>query len=284
MWLILLALHVVGLTGYNLLLRKSLSQNIDRWALATIMQTGVAIPMLIALFIYPPQFSAYTSADLLLIPVATLLVIALHWTNVKALQYLEAGVYAVIYNLRIIFSTMLGVLVLHDQVIWLQIAGGLLIFLAILVTRQKGRAEITWLGVQWGIAASLAISFLNLSEKILLNSIGFLNYFIPVMLLSTALMWGVLLIRKQSVPLDIFIHPQSLLLMGLRALSAYGATLALAAGVTISLFAYISSLSVITTVLFGMLLLKETDYLKQKLIATGLAVVGLTLILLANLR
>lgn len=283
MWLLFLALHVAGLTGYNLLLRKSLVKNVDRWTLATIMQTGIALPMVVALFIAPPDVSLYTPEVLLQVVITALLVIALHVTNVKSLQYLEAGVYSVLFNLRILITTFLGILFLGEDIIWLQILGGVCIFLAVLTVRQKGGKQATLLGIQWGIAAALAISFLNFAEKALINNIGYLPYTIPVMLIATTTMWAVVLLRKQKVQLQDFTSKDALALMGLRAMSMYGATLALYLGATLSVYTYISSLSVVATVIFGVLLLGEKDYLKQKFVATGIAVVGLSLILWANL-
>lgn len=52
--------------------------------------------------------------------------------------------------------------------------------------------------------------------------------------------------------------------MTLRAISAYGATLALYFGATLSVYTYISSLSVVATVILGILVLQETDYLSKK--------------------
>lgn len=210
MWLLFLVLHVVGLTGYNLLLRKSLLKNVDRWTLATIMQTGVAIPMVFALCIAPPDLALYTPKTMLVVAIVSLLVVALHLTNVKSLQYLEVGVYSVLYNLRILFTTVLGILFLQEDLIPLQIAGGFCIFLAVLTIRQRGKEQATRQGIWWGIAAALVISLLNLGEKSLINDVGYLAYAVPVMLLATIFMWAVLLGRKQKVQLHTFVTPNAL--------------------------------------------------------------------------
>lgn len=283
LWLFFLLFHLIGIVSYNLILRKSLVDNMDHWSLATIMQTGIAIPMVFALFIAPPDLASYDVMTVIQIVVTSFLVVCLHATNVKALQYLEAGVYSVLYNLRIIFTTILGIVFLNESVVPLQILGGLLIFLAVLTVKQKGKKELTASGIKWGIAASIVISLLNLNEKDLINTIGYLDYAIPVMLLAAAIMWGVLLARKQTIKAEVFLRPSMLQLMGFRALSAYSATLAFNAGGLLSVTTYVSSLSVIIIVVLGALLLGENDYLKRKLFATGLAVLGLTAILIANL-
>lgn len=283
MWLIFIVLHLVGLVSYSLILRKSILNKVDKLTLATIMQTGIAIPMVFVLFINPPSLSAYDLKTGIIVVITALLVIALHYTNVKALQYLEVGVYSVVYNLRILFTTILGILFLNEEIVWLRILGGLLILLAIFIVKQKGKKSLTTIGLQWGLVASLVISFLNFSEKYLLNNISYLEYAVPVMLIAATLMWAVLLLRNRKVDYSIFKQRQTISLMGFRALSAYCATLAFAAGGLLSVTSYLSSLSVVIIVILGALLLGERDYLKRKIIAVAISVIGLSLILLTSL-
>lgn len=283
MWILFLLLHLVGLVGYNLILRKSLVAKADKWALATVMQTAVALPMVAAVCIAPPDITAYDARAWLQIGVTALLVVMLHYTNVQALHALEAGVYSILYNLRIVFTTILGIVFLHEAVLPLQIMGGLCIFLAVLTIRQKGRKEVTSKGIEWGLAAAIVISFLNFFEKKLIGEVGYLGYAVPVMLLAAIIMWTILLLQGKRLTFRYFKEPATINLMALRAISAYGFTLAFNAGGILSVSSYISSLSVIIIVLLGAWLLNERQYMKQKLIATGLAVIGLTLILVANL-
>ena len=283
MWLLFLALHLVGIVGYSLLLRKSLLANMDRWTLATLMQTGISIPIIAVVIFKPPDVAVYDLHSAAIISVAALLVILLHLTNVKALQHLEASTFSVLYNLRILFTTVLGVLFLSEEIVPLQIVGGLLIFLAVLTVRQKGKDKLPAAGIWWGVAAAICISFLNLSEKHLISNVGIVEYAVPAMILATGTMWSVLLLRKRPVDLTIFTQPRMLWLMTLRALSAYGFLLVFYFGGLLSVSTYISSLSVILIVVLGVLLLNENDYLKQKVIATTLATLGLTAILLANI-
>lgn len=285
MWLLFLGLHVVGLTGYNLVLRKLAhgQSKVDAWVLATIMQTVLTIPLLFILPFRPPDLSQFDVTGIMLTLIVTALTIGLHLSNVKALQYLEASVYAVLYNLRILFATLLGILVLHEDVLALQLVGGFLIFLAVVTVRQKGSRAITRHGLAWGIGASLVISFLNLTEKELISTVGFLTYAPFAGVLATAIMWAVLLHRGQRVSIATLKRPGIIGLMALRNVSAYGFILSFIAGAGLSIATYISSLSVIASTIFGMLLLGETDYFKQKVAAATLATAGLTLIFLANL-
>lgn len=283
MWLVFLGIHLFGFVGYNLLLRKSVVDNIDRFTLATIMQTGITVPLLFTLFFKRPDFSSYDLGLFLILFATLVLTIALHVTNTKSYQYLEASVYSVLYNLRIIFTTILGVIFLNEDTNWVRMVGGLLILAAIFIVRQKGSSRILHRGMEWGIAAALTISFLNLCEKELINTAGYLSYGVPLMVTATLIMWGYLYYRDRRIDFGLMMKPRMIGLMALRDLSAFGFILAFVNGALLSVANYISSMGVIFMVVFGVLLLKETDYLRQKIIATAVACVGLTIVLIANL-
>lgn len=281
MWLIFLGIHLVGLVGFNLVLRQAVPK-IDRFTLATILQTGITLPAVILLFIYPPDLTRFAAADYFYLAGVVALTIVLQVTNVKALQYLEASVFSVVYNLRVIITTVLGILFLHESVIWLRILGGLLVLVAIFIVRQRGSHVLRVKGLEWGIAAATALSFLNVFEKLLVTNVGFVNYFAPAAVLAAIIMWAYLLKSDARVNWSIIKRPRMIQLMVLRAMSAYGFSGALAAGALISVANYISGMNVILMVLLGALLLGETDYLRRKIIATLIAVSGLTLVLLAS--
>lgn len=283
MWLLLLIVHLTGMVGFNLSLRKSVLKNIDRFALATVMQIGIAVPSIFLLVFKTPALNSYTGFDFLLLTSIILLTIGLQVTNVKSLQYLEAGVYSVIYNLRILITTVLGILFLSEGIVWPRIAGGMLILLAIFIVRQEGSKTIRIRGVWWGIAAAFVISFLNLSEKLLIENVGVLNYFALAQITAAVIMAAYLFSRPGNVVKpSVLWQPRMLQLMAFRAVSAYGFTFALAAGALVSVANYIAGMSVILMVIFGALLLGEKDYLLRKAIATAVAVSGLTIIFLSH--
>ena len=116
------------------------------------------------------------------------------------------------------------------------------------------------------------------------HSVGFLNYAVPSMIGSAVIMWTILLSRKVKIDYTIFKTRKIISLMSFRAISGYGFVLALYTGAKISVANYLSGLSVILIVILGIVILKERDYLARKIIATGIAVLGLTAILLANLK
>jgi len=283
MWLLFVFVHLIGLVGYNLVLRKSLVAKVDSITLATVMQTAIAIPMVFAVIIAPPDFSKYDVGTMVQVVLTICLVIMLHLTNIKSLRYLDAGIYSILYNLRIIFTTLLGIIFLNEDIIPLQILGGLFIFLGVMTLKQKGKSSLTALGLGWGIAASVVISVLNLFEKTLIHDVGYIGYAAPVMLIAAIFMWALLIHQGKKIKFEYWRQPQTLALMILRAMSAYGFTLAFYSGALLSVATYLSSLSVIVIVLLGIWLLNERDNLKQKAFATTLAFIGLTLIFVANL-
>lgn len=284
MWIFFLLIHLAGLVCYNIVLRHSLVKKSNPIHLATIMQTAIAVPAVIALFFYQPDINIYGIGQIMSVLLISTLVVALHLTNVYALRYLEAGVFSILYNIRIIITTVLGVVFLGEKIIPLQIIGGVFIFLSIIAVRQKGKKSSTAVGVMWGLAASLVISFLNLFEKQLISDIGYMEYAIPVMILSSLMLWGVMAVSvKEPLKPAHFLRKDMLGLMFFRVLSAYGFTLAFYAGGLLSVSSYISSLGAVLIVIVGMLVLKESDYAKQKMIAICMAALGVTAIFLANI-
>lgn len=282
MWLLFLGLHLVGLVGYSLLLRKAVKGHVNQLTLAALMQTATALPMVVALFIWPPDISEYGLPALLLILVATILVVIIQLANVKALSHLDASTFSILFNLRIVFATFLGVILLDEHILPLQIIGGLFIFAAVFTLHHKDGKHLPLAGAFWGVVAALAISVLNTSEKELINSVGYLHYATPVMILACASLWGMMIASGQNLSFALVRQPRMLWLMGLRALSTHGIILAFSAGAMISIANYISSLSVVVIVVLGIVLLHERQYLRQKIVATILAVAGLTAILVAG--
>lgn len=283
MWLIFIAVHLVGLVGYNIMLRRSaVMKSADNMLLSTMMQTGIAVPAFAFLILQPPDWRAYDLVSGLTVGVVALMTIMLHYTNVQALHYLQVGVYSVIYNLRIVFVTIIGISFLSEEFVPLRILGGLAIFGAIFIVKQKGDKSLTRKGIEWGLAASITISIISSLEKHLISTIGYVEYFVPAMILAAIIMWAHLLFRKRKIEYGVFLHKDTVSLMFLRAISAYGAQLALVAGALVSVMNYFSSLSVILMVVLGAVLLGERDYLGRKLLAVAISIVGVTIILLTH--
>lgn len=281
MWYLLIFLHLAGTVGFNLLLRHSMLRRADQWFTATVLQTGLFLPFLAWEIFRPIQFPAYTPYQLVLLGVAVAMLVALQYCNVKALQYLEAGVFSVVYNVRILFATLLGILFLSEPIGPWALLGGALIFAAIFIVRQKGKEAVTKRGVLYGLGAAASISIMNACEKELIHQVGYEQYIFPMFAIATVIMWGVVLQRRTPAPLHLLVQKQNLALMALRACAGIGFSAALIFG-PMSVTSYLSSLSVVLVVLFGMVFLGERDYMKSKLASAAVALLGLTCILIGN--
>jgi drug/metabolite transporter (DMT)-like permease len=282
MWYVYMLMHLVGLVGYSLLLRKSLIAKADKWAQATIMQTAIAVPILLAALVIRPDLGSFNIHQWFLAILIAIFTILLHWTNVMAVARLEAGTYSILYNTRLFFVTILGIVFLGEKIVPLQLLGGVLIFLAVFVVRQRGPKHLTRTGLAWGLMAALTISILNIFEKKLVLQVGFFKDMLAVSLLATPVMWAMLFARGGRIPFSYLKQRETIIFMVLRAISAYGFILAFSVGL-LSVTSYISGLSVVVIMILGALWLDERDHPREKIVATTLAAVGLTVILLSKI-
>lgn len=283
MWLLLMLMHLTGLVGYSIVLRKSLVAKADKWVLAALLSSGITVPLLPFVFFGVIDASVYSPSIIGRLLLTVGLEITLQLSLVNALQRLQSGVFSIVYNIRVVFATILGIVFLSEEVIALQIIGGLLILSGVILASNKHRKSLNIAGVLWGVAAAASVSLLNLSHKSLIDDIGYFNDIIPVMILASMTLWVIVFSRRKHVTLSSFWRFDMLRLMIFRGMAAHGIILALAAGAVISVANYISSLSVIIIVALGALFLNERDHIKEKIVATGLAALGLTFILLANI-
>jgi drug/metabolite transporter (DMT)-like permease len=282
-WLALISMNVVATVGFNFMLKRSSWHNLDQWLTATVLQTGLFLPFLAKEIVRPINFPTYTPFDFLLLGCASAALILLQFCNVKALQHLEASVFSVIYNSRIIFATLLGWVFLSEAVGLWALLGGLLIFTAIFVVRQRGALNVTRQGVLFGLGAALAISAMNTCEKELIKLVGYEQYIFPMFTIAAIVMWAVVFLRRTVIPSGLLLRPQSLLLMALRACAGISFSYSLVFG-PVAVSSYLSSLSVVLMVVCGMLFLGERDYIKSKVWATVMAISGLTFILIDSFR
>ena len=281
-WLALLSMNVFGTVAYNLLLKRSEWKKVDQWVTAAVMQTGLAIPFLVKEIIRPIHFPAFTPFEYMLMAFCIVALITLQICNVKALKHLEASVYSVIFNSRIMLATLFGAFFLSESIgIW-ALLGGTLIFLAIFVVKQKSTRSVTTLGVLFSLGAALAMSSMNTCEKELIKLVGYQQYVFPVWTIAAVLMWIIVISRRTAIPYKMIFHPQGLSMMAVRAFAGIGFTASLMFG-PLAVSSYISSLSVVFLVICGMLFFGEWDYLRSKIIATATSFVGLTFILIDSL-
>ena len=123
----------------------------------------------------------------------------------------------------------------------------------------------------------MTVACLNIVEKKLVTSIGYVTYMTLMAYIATPLLWGIVLVLKRPIDSQLFYQKKTYLLMTFRALSAHCFVLALSTGL-VSITSFISGTGVIIIMILGALLLGERDHPRQKILATMLATLGLACI------
>lgn len=282
-WILLASLHVAALVAYTLLLRKSTLGKLDKTLMAALMQTGVFLPSLTFLFVGKVDFS-YTMQQWFFLTLGGFMLAGLMITNVWALSRLDASMFTIIYNLRLLVVTILGYLLLNELPKPLQIIGGLIILVSIVVLNLHKNKKWRSVPILIGFFAMFWFSFHAVLEKYNLSQIDIESYLFIFTFIGTLLVWALVFIKRVNVRSQLaHIHDKYIYwLLITRALSAYAYVYALKYG-SLAVTNYMSGMGVVLIVLFGIILLKEKDYMRQKLMAVGLACIGLTLILISKL-
>ncbi len=273
----------MGIVGYTLLLRKSVLGNLNKTLMAALMQTAVFLPSILFLIFGDVSFS-HTSKEWFFLILGGFMLAGLMITNVWALSHLEASLFTILYNLRLLMTTILGFIILGELPTPLQMLGGLIILISILMLNLHQNKRWRSKSILIGLFAMMWFSVHAVLEKYNLQRLDFQSYFFTFALIGTVLMWLLVLYKRINVFRQIeHIHDKKIYaLLVTRALSAYGYTYALLYG-SLAVTNYVSGMSVALIVLFGIYVLGEKEDMKQKLAAVGVACVGLTLILMGRI-
>lgn len=283
MWLILITVHVISLVAYTLLLRKSALGSINNTFLSALMTTGIFLPTLWFLINGSVLFDLTATQWTGLIAGGFMLAV-LMLSNTWAMSKLDASEFSIIYNVRLLATTLLGWVFLGELPAPLQIIGGVIIFLSILVLNLHKDQRWRSTPILIGIFAMLWFSFHATLEKFNLLQVGVETYMFWFTLIGVILMWLLVVIQRVNVKNELrYVRGKSIYaLLVTRALSAYGYVYALQYG-TLAVTNYVSGMSVVIIVVAGVFLLDERNNMKAKFAATAIAVVGLTLILVSKL-
>ena len=283
LWISLLIVHLIGLVGYTLLLRKSALSAIDKVLLAALMQTAVFVPVLAVIFFTGGinfHLAGWQWGSLLL---SALLLVAIQISSINALKHLEASVWTIIYNLRLFLTTITGYLVLGELPTFFQLIGGAVIFASIVALNLHRKRRFATQAVLVGLLATVIFSVHATVEKFNIIHVGFLQYMLISGGLATILLWVWVWYRRLPITqITNHFDKHTLQLLFYRSLSAWGYVLALKFG-SLAVTNYVSGMSVPLTVLLGVYILKERNFLREKITATAIAVAGLTLILISRL-
>lgn len=280
---LLLVGHLIGLVGYTLLLRKSALGSLNKLLMATLMMTGVFLPSILFLVFGQVSFD-HSPTEWFFLTLGGFMLAGLMITNVWALSHLDASMFTILYNLRLLMVTILGFLILGELPTPLQIAGGVVILASILMLNLHRDKRWKSNAILIGLFAMMWFSFHAVLEKYNLRLLDFPSYFFTFALIGTVLLWLLVACKKIDVKGQI-VHIKDKKIYGLiatRVLSAYAYTFALLYG-SLAVTNYVSGMSVALIVLFGIYILGEKEDKKQKLIAVGVACIGLTLILIGQL-
>jgi len=282
-WVILVFTHLFSLTIYTILLRQSTFGKLHKLFIAALMQTSLFLPALFFLIIGKISWQ-HPITDWILLLCGSTLLAGYMIANVWALSKLDASVFTLLFNLRVLVITVLGYMLLHEVPSTIQIIGGLIIFVGIVVLHfhknAKWRSEATLVGLftMFWFSLHAILEKYNLTFWRTEDYIFFFNLF------ATLILWLVLLVRRVNIR-DQLKHTKSISFLGLlisRSLSAYSYIYALAFG-SLAITSYVSSMSVVLIVLFGIYMLGEHTHIRRKLFAAAIACVGLTIILYGKL-
>lgn len=282
-WTLLLVGHLVGLVGYTLLLRKSALGSLNKLVLAALMQTGIFIPSLLFLAFGYVSFVC-SPLEWGLILLAAAMITGLHIVNVWALSRLDASLFTILYNLRLLAITILGFLFLGELPTVLQMVGGLIILVSIALLNLHRDSRWRSVPILIGLGAMLWFSLHAVLEKYNLGLFDIEGYIFLVSFAATVMLWGLVFLMRIDVRSQVMhIHDRKIYaLLAARVLSAYAYMYALLYG-SLAVTNYVSGMGVALVVLFGVFLLGEKDEMWQKLAAVAVACVGLTCILVGRL-
>ena len=221
-WFLLLCAHLIGIVGYTLLLRKSALGQLNKLLMAALMQTGIFLPSIIFLVLGKVEF-IHSPQEWFFLILGGCMLAGLMITNVLALTHLDASVFTIIFNLRLLVTTILGYFVLGELPKPLQIAGGLIILVSIVMLNLHQNNQWRSKSILVGVLAMLWFSFHAVLEKYNLQHIGFESYFFTFSLIGTVIIWLIVLAQKVKIREQLrHIHDKKIYaLLVTRSLSAY---------------------------------------------------------------
>lgn len=280
---LLLTGHLFGMVVSTLLTRRSAMDKINNLFLIAVLQTAIFAPTLIFLATGGVSFDHSLTQWLLLLLGGAMLtgyLLLSFW----ALTHLDASVFSIIFNLRLLVVTVLGYLILNELPPTLQIMGGLTILISILMLNLHKDRLWRSTGILIGFVSMIWFSLHAVLEKYNLNQLDFQTYFFIFAFVIMVLCWTIVFARRINIKEQlIYLKDRKIYwLMGTRALSGYSYAYALKFG-SLAVVNYVSGMSVALIVFFGIYTLGERTHIKQKFIAVGVACVGLTLILISRL-
>ncbi|MCA9372730.1 DMT family transporter [Candidatus Woesebacteria bacterium] len=203
--------------------------------------------------------------------------------SMKALHTVSASKYSVIETLSPVLSIVLALLFLGEHFVQQQFFGVILIFISVFLVMYDKKTKLT----TFSKGELIAIASTIFSGLALVNDKGiYLRAPLSPTLATLFILPGLLAILAQPKELkklklirkNFGVIKQLLIMSAIWSVAAIFYYKAIVLSQSISLVVSVSQLSVILTVLLGLIFLKETTNWRKKLLAAVISVVGLILV------
>lgn len=204
------------------------------------------------------------------------------YAGFKSLKYIDISKFIILFSFRTVVTITVASIFLKESLTPIQLAGSALILGSIILINSKSLKDIFVLGKGeiYVLLAAIAFGIGNVSDKYLFNWFDLVPYmtidfFLPGLLLvlakpKTALEFPEFLKKNRIGKVALFT-----LLYTLAALSFYYAFIL---ADNVSLVSATGQISTILTVILGIIVLKEREDLRKKLLGGALSFVGLILL------
>jgi drug/metabolite transporter (DMT)-like permease len=282
-WLIFLfAFFILGAT--NALLRRVLAQKFaDRNLLVNgIFYVFFLAPAAVALMlIFPPTLSI-SPTNLALCVVGSLMWPLFNIAAFRASKSIDAGIYTIIANLSPLFTLMVAVPFMGEQVTGVQYLGiGLLMISGVIaVVPGIKNKTIVLSGVLFALLSTVILGFGVAYEKFMLDRLDLGTYILFGW--GSQIMWMALLATGEWKYLPYFIKQ-----VGLKTVLFYGSANALKSCCFILALFFVGSASImsgatefisIVIIAAAFFILHERDHIAQKIIGAIIGIIGLVLL------
>lgn len=202
----------------------------------------------------------------------------------KALQNVDVSKFVVLYTIKSIVTIVTASIFLNEVLTSLQLIGATFIIFAVvyLNTDSVKKFLVFNKGEFYTIIAAFAFGFATVSDKYLIQWFDFvpylvLDFMLPALILILARPKA---IKEIGLARKTGIIPKLILFSTLYSIAALGFFAALYSADNAALVSGFGQVGAIVTVVMGIVLLKEKDDIKKKLIAGCVSFVGLILLVI----
>ena len=282
-WQLLTAISVLGLSTSILLQRVLIYKDkSDPVAYAVLFQGVVAVLLLIAASIVGFNFNGIS--DVWLCALASVLLYGVgHILYAKTLQHVEASVFSVLFATHAVWVMVVGVVLLHEQLSFLQILGSILLFgsVGLLIKNVKNIAidKGTLLGLSTGLVFGGAVSSWSYVGRYADDTLSWA----AISFVASSL--AALLISPRAVyKMRPFLKPKILFKLGFLGVFYAVGSAAMLFAYKEGEFSVVSPLrqtGIIVTVLLALIFMPvERNRITRKLLASAICFAGVVLLLL----